>query len=114
MVAVEQKIVSEVIDAIFREGYGILLNSCLPITQTRSALLSAMFVKSEDWIYVHKQGRVVGWVQFVYGSNNGEVIRSFHSNLDGIISTVYGLFAVGGYTLSLEPSSSAWNGRHFS
>lgn len=109
--AVEQLIVDKILDVLMEEGYGILINNPYPITQTKFSLLSAMFSTGQDCIYAHKQGEILGFIHFVYGKEAINPVFYCSPSLEKYVAMVYGLFAVGGYTLSLTSSSGSWNGR---
>lgn len=48
-------------------------------------VLTAMFQGDEDRLYLYQDGKVVGWVFFVYGNDGWDVISDYTSNLDRLM-----------------------------
>ena len=48
-------------------------------------VLDAMFAADEDYLLVHKDGRQIGWVYFVYGNDGWDVVSDYTVNLEDLM-----------------------------
>ena len=92
---IEKKIVTAVVDAALKEGYTVIINNGGDddeITSTdRAKILKEMFATDEERLYVAKDGKIVGWVFFVYGECGWDVICDYTTNLEEMLKPALAL-----------------------
>jgi hypothetical protein len=86
---IEKQIVTKVIADALAAGYTLDVNDGEETTLTNSmdkaAILAALFTTDEDYLVYRKDGKKVGWVQFVYGNDGYDVITNHTINLDHVL-----------------------------
>ncbi len=98
LISVETQIIKATIAALLDENYQIAVNDgediTLAKTRNASAVLAAMRTTDEDYLLVYLQGygtRRYGWVRFIYGNGETEVINDYTVNLEPVMAKITAL-----------------------
>lgn len=95
--AVEQDIVTKVVDAMLEAGYSLqtdLRNEPRPAqpTRDRNAILSEMMAVDDEFLGVFDDNpedrRPIGWVRFVYGNGGYDVVSDYTINLEKLLAPI--------------------------
>lgn len=95
IMTVEEQIIRGIIAAMLAENYELSVNDGEEITLKRSrdpeAIFAAMRTTDEDYLIIHTPGsgyRRDGWVFFVYGNEDHEVVNDYTTNLERIMAPI--------------------------
>lgn len=88
---VERTIARRVVLDALRLGYTLSVNNGgdddeIPPTTEAKAVLAAMFATDDEYLKLHKDGRYVGWVRFIYGNDGWDVVNDYTCNLDAVMA----------------------------
>ncbi len=101
LISIETQIIKATIDALLKDGYLLSVNDSEEITISRSAdpdaIFAAMKTSDEDFLMTHRrppaQARVsavgAGWVRFIYGNDDTEVINDYTVNLEPVMAPIF-------------------------
>ncbi len=86
----ERRIASVLIRDALAAGYTISVydgeETTLKQSTSRKDILAAMFSVDEEFLFFYKDGKRVGWVQFVLGNSGWDVISDYTTNLEHIMT----------------------------
>ena len=89
---VEKRIARRFINDAIAAGYTLTVNNGeeTPIRNSAECakILKEMFATDEEYLYVLKDGKAIGWVFFVYGNDGYDVISDYTCNLEPIMQGV--------------------------
>ena len=95
LISIEDQIIRGTIYALLANGFELSVNDGEETTVYRSKdideLFAAMKTTDEDYLVVHEAGddrslrSRVGWVRFIYGNDDTEVINDYTVNLEPIM-----------------------------
>ena len=90
LISIETQIIKATIAALLDHGYMLAVDDggeiALHKTQDADGILAAMRTTDEDYLIVYHQGsRRVGWVRFIYGNGETDVINDYTTNLEPIM-----------------------------
>jgi len=92
-IAVEQEIVTKVVDAMLQAGYPLqtdIQNDPRPAVPTsdRAEILAEMMAVDDEFLGVYQEGDRIGWVRFVYGNDGWDVVSDYSTNLESILRPI--------------------------
>ena len=93
-IAVEQRIVKRIVDALLAAGYSLQVNDgdyprpSEPTRNRTEILKELMEVDDEFLAAFHREGEREGWVRFVYGNDGYDVINDYTTNLENVLAPV--------------------------
>lgn len=97
--SIETQIIRATIDGLLRAGYLLSVNDGEETTVSRSldpdVILAAMRTSDEDFLMAHRRlheaGYEVGagWVRFIYGNDDTEVINDYTTNLEPVMGPIF-------------------------
>jgi hypothetical protein len=87
---VERKIATAVVETLLVAGFGLCVDNGdngerefeIKNSKSAKAVLKAMFQTDEEKLYTVKDGRLDGYVYFVYGNDGWDVISDYTVNLE--------------------------------
>lgn len=92
LISVKTQIIKATIAALLADGYMLAVDDggeiALQKTQDPDAILAAMRTTDEDYLIVYRQGygsRREGWVRFIYGNGETDVINDYTVNLEPVM-----------------------------
>ncbi len=101
IISVEDQIIRGTIEALLFRGYYLGVNdgeeTTVHHTREMHKILEAMKTTDEDYLLVYKsplwkaeRRKHIGWVYFVYGNEDYEVINDYTVNLESVMVDVNG------------------------
>lgn len=120
LISIETQIIKATIGALLAPGFELGVNDGEETTVSRSRnadeIFDAMKTTDEDYLYVYRvepEGSLMkphmGWVRFIYGNDDTEVINDYSMNLEPIMALILDLidgFAV--IELDYKPVTNHW------
>ncbi len=93
LISIEKQIIWRTILALLEDGYEIAVVNgeevALPLTRDPGIIFAAMRTTNEDYLMVRKHGIVnAGWVRFIYGNDDTEVINDYTMNLEHVMAPI--------------------------
>lgn len=95
LISIETQIIKATIQVLLAEGYMLAVDDggeiALQKTQDADAILAAMRTTDEDYLIVYRQGygsRREGWVRFIYGNDDIEVLNDYTMNLHPVMGEI--------------------------
>ena len=94
IIGVEEQIIKKTIAALWLAGYSLGVNDGDETTVERSMdtaeVFRAMKTTDEDYLLVYRRGEIerFGWVRFVYGNADHEVISDYTTNLEPVMKRI--------------------------
>ncbi len=91
IVSVEDQIICETINALIATGFRLSMCDGEETTVVRSVdineIFAAMKTTEEDYLFVYQRnfGARYGWVRFIYGNDDTEVINDYTVNLEPVM-----------------------------
>jgi hypothetical protein len=92
LISIEDQIIKATINALLAQNYKIAVDDgggiALPKSTNADDILAAMRTTEEDYLLVHTPGsgyRRDGWVRFIYGNEDHEVINDYTVNLEPVM-----------------------------
>lgn len=96
LISIETQIIKATIAALLAQNYLIAVDDGGEIALLKctdaDAILAAMRTTDEDYLLIHTPGsgqRRGGWVRFVYGNDDTEVINDYTVNLEVAMAPVF-------------------------
>lgn len=92
-IAVEQEIVTKVVDAMLQAGYCLqtdVLDDPRPTVPTsdRTEILAEMMAVDDEFLGVYHGSDRIGWVRFVYGNDGWDVVSDYTTNLESALAPI--------------------------
>lgn len=88
LISIEDQIIKATISALLKAGFAVSVNDGEETTVNRSVnpdlIFTAMKTTDEDYLLVHD-----GWVRFIYGNDDTEVINDYTVNLEPVMVKVF-------------------------
>jgi hypothetical protein len=84
-IAMEQEIVTRVVDALLAAGCSLATDYDQIPTRDRAVILSSLMETDDDRLIV----RPAGWVYFVYGNDGFDVVSDYTTNLEAILCPTF-------------------------
>ncbi len=98
LISIEDQIIKATIKALLDAGYMLSVNDGEVTTVIKSvdkaAIFEAMKTTDEDYLLVHARAtgwRRIGWVRFIYGNGETDVINDYTVNLEPIMVKITAL-----------------------
>ena len=96
LISIEDQIIQATINLFLHDGFVLSVNDGEVTTVNRSTnpllIFAAMKTTEEDYLLVHKRGESRnGWVRFIYGNGEAEVVNDYTINLEPQMAEVYKL-----------------------
>ena len=89
---IEKKIVTRTLETLIRAGYEISVYNGEEIVVKKSiqteGILEKMFSVDDEQILLYKNGKRVGFVEFIYGNDGWDVIADHSGHLGDVLSPV--------------------------
>lgn len=91
---VELAILRATVNALLKNGFtlsvfdgeeDLLIKGESEGSKDKKAIFDALFNTDEDYLNAWKDGRIFGWVRFVYGNDGWDVISDYTTNLEPYI-----------------------------
>jgi hypothetical protein len=95
LISIETQIIRETINALLAGGFLLSVNDGEVTTVNRSVnpdtIFEAMKTTDEDYILVHQinGSGIYGWVRFIYGNDDTEVINDYTTNLERFMAPIF-------------------------
>jgi len=95
LISIETQIIKATIDTLLAHGYLLGVNDGEMTTVRRIAnhdtLLTAMRTTDEDYLLVFDPRTLaqIGWVRFIYGNDDTEVINDYTTNLEPVMAPIF-------------------------
>lgn len=89
---VEEQIIRGVIRALIGAGYAVSVDDGAEVTVERSrdadAIFEAMRTTDQDFLLAFEHAGRAGWVRFIYGNADWEVINDYTTNLESVMKPI--------------------------
>ena len=91
LISVEDQIIKATIAALLEAGYFLSVNdgeeNTIEFAGRGSEVFKAMRTTDEDYLLVHESDELaqIGWVRFIYGNGETEVINDYTVNLEPVM-----------------------------
>lgn len=88
-IAIEKRIVKKVVEDALAAGYDVSVHNGgddYEYTGTdKKRILEELFACDEEWLCLHKNGKYVGQVYFIYGNDGYDVICDYSVSLNDVL-----------------------------
>ena len=88
--AMELRILLSSVRELLGQGFELAINNggdqdeCEPTTKL-ATLKDALYNADEDYVLVHKDGKCIGWLRFIYGNSGWDVLSDYTTNLEALL-----------------------------
>ena len=90
---VEREIATSVVKTLLKAGFALSVDNGdnngdefeIANSRSKKTVLEKMFQTDEERVYAIKDGKLFGWVYFVYGNDGWDVISDYTVNLEKYI-----------------------------
>lgn len=87
---IERKIIAQIVDSAFANGYSISVNdgeeTVLKKSTNKTQIMNAIMSTDEDVLYIHdKAGARLGSVYLIYGNDGHDVIADYTAGLESLL-----------------------------
>ena len=93
LISIETQIIKATIDTLLDDGLSIAVHDgediALHRTRNANAILKAMRTTDEDYLIVWRGVISCGWVRFIYGNDDTEVINDYTVNLENTMDPIF-------------------------
>jgi len=97
LISIEDQIIKATINALLAAGYTLGVNDGEETTIKRitshDLIFRAMKTTDEDYLLIFDRGSAthIGWVRFIYGNDDTEVINDYSVNLEPVMAKIMDL-----------------------
>ena len=92
LTSIETQIIKATIDVLLDGGYSLAVHDgediAIASTRNANAVLNAMRTTDEDYLTVWRGIVNCGWVRFIYGNEDVDVINDYTVNLESIMDPI--------------------------